>query len=1062
MGINNISAPLVPVQSWKEISIYWSNSQTTDFKHTTSLPQLTVPSDARSLSQDVAVTPYEPNPLVPKQKDAVETIRHLAQLEEDFIAIARADNFDHLLLSDDEGAPTPDYKKPVKPPKDARKILKKRVGRIVDAVSQWVIIEIDTGQTIAGNSFPDVEVWAFLQPSTIGNNPYRLRVNNGYVVDDAQKSGWFQAVIQGKQAKQGVTGWTAPLEITRYQKGKASPVSEVKAAYVDTSLLATGKIRYKLEVVVRNEETESDYQRRLETLKERNNANDWLSLECGCWLKIWARNKDFPWGELVPTDEPTEDLREGMDKLDPPADVNRPQTAPNHTWRRSAITDAAVKEENLLYVGLLPTFAIEKLNKVGVELKRYAEFSLPVWIGVTLLYSALLYGLRKYRDKSAEKPSSTTDQKAANSNLSKRRQEEGKKIRDMIEKLYAPEIFAAYSSAGFSNWRDFYATLNDAVTKPEFKAKTAYTSLLYKQMLVWFLAEMEEEFALASSKHAKMKHDYLAKELAKAIDPDFKTDKKKLREQIKENWKKRKIRPEESGSVGGSLSFDLVEFGNTWKFPKPNGRPLPGWFAWLWMAFIIQTKGKLDVTSKWVSTGENKGRLDTSLNGNANIALTFDLHALWGMAEEDPGKPMNKSNQKIHTEVALGKLLEELTQYIDLHIYVAADVGLKKATGTLSCDMDWSDTSEQLFTFNGDRTALGFEFKAPAYAQLSVLCWRYNLAESKFLEAAVNEWRGLSYVMAMGEKVDVEPVGGPFPWADVRTSNYVETTSSTICIGESFSFSLNYAGPESLKAKGSILYVAQEPEVANIKQDTGVAAGGRVELAYNSKKPMLLDTTNSVGKSRNDIFPNTVHCYAKFSVIRSSPSDILLSHREGDAIKRFMDCFVADANDMGAASTGIDLDLRIQAVGQAERVLVPSKKLSLRYPVVKTLGRKDTIVSADKSTVFSVKLANYEDSHVWVRFREYDEYMSDDVVMYKDEQGQYREWNLFQLNRSSGEGVCTIPFDPRRIKNIASLAGITEGEYIEIYPEFAFSDDEDYLLAGQSTINALQRVSIKV
>ena len=724
MGINSISAPLKPISSWKEVSIYWSNGQANDFSHTTSLPHLSVPNDATQLNQPVSVTPYEPSPLVPKQHDAVETIRHLAQLEEDFIAIARADNFDHLLLSDDEGYPTPLYKKPVQPQNDAKKLLKKRVGRIVDAVSQWIIVEIDVGQPLAGaDSYPEVEIWAFLQPSTIGGNPYRLRVNNGYVVDDSQKSGWFQAVIQGKQARQTGSDWSAPVEITRFQKGKAAPSSELRSACIDTSNLGQGKIRYKLEVTVRNEETESDYQKRMETLKDRVNANDWLSLECGCWLKIWARNKAFPWGTLVPSDQPTEDLREGMDKLDPPSDPKRPQTAANHTWRRSAITDAAVKGDNLLYVGLLPTFVIEKLNNVETELKKHAEFSLPMWIGVTLLYSAVLYGLRKARDKSAEKKklTKTVDGKEVALSPSENIQAHGKKYRELLERFYAPEIFSAYASAGIDDGFGFSSTLNEALTNPELKTKTAYTSILYKQMMVWFLAEMQEEFEAASAKQASMKNEYLAKELAKAIDPGFKPDGKKLSEQIKDNWKKRKVKPGESGDGSLSLNFDLIEANEIWKFPKPNGRPLPGWFAWLWMAFIIQAKGKLDVESKWVKTGEGKGRLDTSINGSANIALTFDLHAIWGMAVEDPNKPMNKSQHQIGAEVELGKLLEELTQYIDLHIYIGADIGLKKANGTLTCEVDWSDTSQQLLNFNGDKTALNFEFKAPAYAQLSVL-----------------------------------------------------------------------------------------------------------------------------------------------------------------------------------------------------------------------------------------------------------------------------------------------------------------------------------------------------
>ena len=114
-------------------------------------------------------------------------------------------------------------------------------------------------------------------------------------------------------------------------------------------------------------------------------------------------------------------------------------------------------------------------------------------------------------------------------------------------------------------------------------------------------------------------------------------------------------------------------------------------------------------------------------------------------------------------------------------MYIGTKIGLKEAKGSFSCDLDWSDKSKQFMDFKSGDPSITFNFTAPAYAQVSVLCWRYQLANAQFLEAAKNEWVALREVMAMGNRINIDPIRGAFPWADIFIGQFVRTKQRHNC-----------------------------------------------------------------------------------------------------------------------------------------------------------------------------------------------------------------------------------------------------------------------------------------
>ena len=224
-GVGKPSKP-----EWKSVRIFWGNDNEKDFNKINPFPELRVPktddNTVMEFSREVSVCAFEPSKTY---NSGLKPIGSVYEEENyDFDQISKRFNkvTNELLYIDNEELKKPDiYIDNITKPRmqeireTGRQLEKKRKGIIANAVSQFVIVKIElTVPVLSAADIPNITSWAFLQPPTIGKNKHRISVNNGYVVDDAQKAGWYKAQLDTSNAQEQAQGlWRADMQVERYQ-----------------------------------------------------------------------------------------------------------------------------------------------------------------------------------------------------------------------------------------------------------------------------------------------------------------------------------------------------------------------------------------------------------------------------------------------------------------------------------------------------------------------------------------------------------------------------------------------------------------------------------------------------------------------------------------------------------------------------------------------------------------------------------------------------------------------------------------------------------------------------
>lgn len=360
-------------RQWRSIRIYWSDwdpcqpfeDDPQGFNQTFPFAIVHSVGDAKALNQRVYLNRYENLYQVRTQEGRPFQTKHYNQahaedgLHDKTFADATKPYQESIKVPDDlmtDFCPTqkaschPDS---TESDPSSKTIKKYCAGRIASAVSQAVILRIELAQEVSCEDeialLPNILTWAFLQPPTIGGNPYRVAANNGWVVDDAQKSGWFKAAIQGTCATyDDASGYfKAPMYVNRSQTtvddatGQASTVTNIieDTAWIKVDSNAPNIVYVKYRVEVRNDCSKEDFKRRRDKLVEGEKYAEVLSLECGSYLKVWARNLDFNWGgsDYEPQDHYNEDLRVAMEGLDERSADNAPAKDPTEPQTYSTV-----------------------------------------------------------------------------------------------------------------------------------------------------------------------------------------------------------------------------------------------------------------------------------------------------------------------------------------------------------------------------------------------------------------------------------------------------------------------------------------------------------------------------------------------------------------------------------------------------------------------------------------------------------------------------------------------------------------------------------------------------
>ena len=1047
-----------PVEEWEDVDIYWSNDELDDFTTVYALPKVKRHSDATTLNHDVSFTPYEPNKVNNQGvKDVDQLLEEQKNNLDRVIAQSKKDTFEVVCIDASEAASPMEYKqycsmdnqKAVANRETGKQIKLKRVGLIADAVTQTIICKVSLKQPPkTAKDLPNITTWAFLQPPTIGSNKRRVNANNGYVVDDAQKSGWFLGKIGNDTAQaNGTNQYTAELSLERnalFEKSGKTSRKKVTESLPVHIKVDGNDVLYKFTVTVRNDESEEDYKNKREMLLKKATKHDVLTLECGSYIKIWARNSDFSWRDTGPIDEYSEKLREDMDAVDPWTDTNVPQSARNHTWKRNPIVSGE-KEGELIYIGLYPTTLIKKINKLEEIIHPIQpdpkKTNFAIWFAVTVVYSLLAYNLNKAKHASAKKAKAKGSSKSESELVN----QYGQQYFKILSALNVPQICAAYAVAGFGQGTDFGKTLAE-IKNAEYETLNEITAYIYSQVLEFALGKDEEgekkhveaikeENNLIRARHLNTALGATTAERLKAHTETSGNLKKSLTDLVKS------AKADSSGSKKGSLSLDAVSLKAAKTLPPiPQPLPIPflSFIAW-YILFKLEGSLNIGVEGEYCQKAadavkntpeEDIAKLKLSLTGNSSASMTFNLQAVWTAMLDHAENGISTKNAKSPLEdYYWGKIIKDIFELAELQLYIGAKI-TTELTGETEFSYDFTKGPGESFGCTpGAKGSLGF--KAPVGAQLSVFTWSYDLAEAKVFELS-NKQISLFHYMRWLENISTDdPV--VIRWGDGQTAEncYLEKTSGLFAFGEPIKVYLPFFGLKDPKFTGAIGF-----------RDAITKAGADDEVNLITFK----DSDITFGKKNKKIgeedFTDEAVITGRILIHADDekPGDFVIS-KKGSESKIFLD-YLSEKSQVALDHIHIDED------GGAANLLIESQKAFINLPELSRLSVVQKPSKTQHTIRFAMQFYHFSDVYIWVRVAER-EATWDRSFKYKlATTGQYREWNLVKLRKDGSQ--YTLDIDLNRIEGLKDESTWDEtNSQLQFYLEFAFYADNagrEYLI----------------
>ena len=1036
-----------PVKEWEDVDIYWSNDKLDDFNTVYALPKVKRHSDATTLNHDVSFTPYEPSKV---NDQGVKDIAQLLKEQKDFekaIAEAQKDTFELVCIDASEEASPMDYKqyctmenqKAVANRETGKQIRHKRVGLIADAVTQSIICKVVLKtEPQSAKDLPNITTWAFLQPPTIGSNKRRVNANNGYVVDDAQKSGWFLGKISNSDAQpNGDNQYTSQLIFNRTVKDKSGKPSGKKPEKIPVNIKVDGKeIFYKFTVIVRNDESEEDFKNKREMLGKKGSMHDVLTLECGSYIKIWVRNSDFSWRDSGPVDEYTEKLREDMDSVDLLTDSNKPQSAKNHTWKRNSIVSGE-KDKELIYIGLYPTTLIKKINELEELVQPIQptpkKTNFATWLAVTIAYAFLNYHLNEARNASAKnaksKGSSKTEQELEH--------EFGQKYYKILAALNVPQIAAAYAVAGFNHKTNVNKTLGE-IKNAEYESLFKTTSYIYGQLLDFSLGKSDEgekkHIESIKEENKKTATRILAKELG-ATTSDLLAAQTKTPENLKSAVTDfaKSAKADDGGALKGSLTLDAAALNIARTLPAtPRPLPIPflQWIAWY---ILCEIKANLSVTltgeycykedAKTNSPTEDIAKLTAALKGSGSASLTFNLQAIWtALIDKATGKVDTDAirNPKSPFEsYRWGQLLKDIFEVAEVHLYVGAKIETS-LEGSSELSYDFTKDASKAFGCTPGVNG-GLSFSAPLGCQISVFSWSYNLAKVNILDVTQKQASLFSYMQLLENVFQNDPV--IIRWGDGLISQlcYLRDEKGQFKFGDNIEVYLPYAAVKDAKFTAGIGYRVN-PNTFDI-------------ITFSDTEV----TTNSANKRIGDEdFTDEAVISGRFLIHSDNPrpGDFVISDK-GSKSKEFLN-YIKGKSEVALDHIHFDEDGKIEM----RSALFDGHSATLKLPELKSHSVIQQPSATQKTIRFELQFHNMGGEYIYARLAELEKTIDRNFKYKLPGNNEYLEWNRVKLKKVGNS--YTLDIDLTRVEGLKDEWTWDEtGGQLQFYLEFAFYADNN-------------------
>jgi len=1060
-GVGKPSKP-----EWKSVRIFWGNNNEKDFNKINPFPELRVPKTddetVMEFSREVSVCPFEPSKTYSSGLKPVGSVYEEENYDFDKISKKFNKVTNELLYIDNEELKKPDiYIDNITKPriqeirKTGRQLEKKRKGIIANAVSQFVIVKIElTVPVLSVDDIPNITSWAFLQPPTIGNNKHRISVNNGYVVDDAQKAGWYKAQLDTSNAQEQTQGlWRADMQVERYQvnndaqrKQDYKIVTSNTPAWIKIDQDNPKNIWIKYEVVVRNDCTLIDLQERKDAIAKAGSNKDMVTAECGSYLKVWVRNTDHNWSK-DPVDEFSESLREAMAEDDYNYDSSNPQKFKNHTWRRSPLLSGK-NSSDLLYIGLYPSPLIERLENIEKMMAVQPALdeeavNYGVWLAMTSLFALFCYALHEVTENSGIDAHTKSDKTKNQEDFI---QEKGKMVRNILNLFSAEEFAAALAVVGLpSSSKDMSSILSDC-EKEAYKSMYTFTVYIYKQMLDFAVIKDDkskkdhyEEIDKENEKIEEQQEKYDVSEgisKLKNLLSQKTVDKKTFKDIINDFKKKTKL------GVGGEAKFtsslDLGSLGAAMKMPFPKGMPLPipflQWIIWS-TEFLVKSGINLDITAAYDETEESEGKsasdkisLDLSFNSNSSASILFSLQSFWTAYIENTDKKYEVKNtaSEMHG-FYFGEMLQDIAKSAEFNLFVQLSLNTDAKMGP-KFEYDFAKEQDAFSVSLGDAGG-GLGMLAPAGAHIGIFKWDYKLASAEIVTVTKNEGVFFNKLTFFNNTWNMPQI---VRWGKGRLYDYVlliePKKQNQYELGDTIKFALPYAEIENVNAS---------------KADITVAAGTiKLFNGDDLKSVAFKETIQGRDYSHRQVLSTELR------VFNEDDSKVSINKKDGNLISKNISGFIKDLADGNDVEIGASITFKGE---KTRNVNAGTGPIMLAPKIIRNDAMYDY---GTKSLIFKFNIANFNDDHLWVRFKEKDVIsMFDDELKFKSSFSEATEWNCIKLDRSGKNFILRAPLND--FKDIED----EKDSMFAVYAELALAKGDEYIISKEVDLNFVRITS---
>ncbi len=1065
---------------WKTVRIFWGNTDENDFNKINPFPELRVPSSqvdksVCELKRDIKVSPFDPSKTYNSGLKSMDDLFKESDYDFDDAFRKAGKVTDEILYLDKEELRKPDIYldnttksrvQEIRSPKN--QLIKKRKGIITNAVSQFVIVKIEmTTPILAIEDLPDITTWAFLQPPTIGRNKHRISVNNGYVVDDAQKSGWFKAQLSADSAQEQGSGlWRADMQVDRYEvnedsdrKQDFSLKTEVSPAWIKLDNKDPKIVLIKFEVVVRNDCTLTDLQERKEALREAKLNKDMVTAECGSYLKVWVRNTDIKWSQ-DPVDEFSEALREAMASDDESYDANNPQKFKNHTWRRSPLLSGK-NSSDLLYVGLYPSAVIQRLEAIDEMMAKQPALDDDVkavnygaWLATTSLFALFCYALHEANEGSAVEAHRKSIDRTKDTDFFI--QEIGGKVRNILRLFSVEEFAAALAVVGLPTSKKGFEKILGECEEKVYKSTYTFTVYLYKQMLDFALikdSKSEEEhykkIDKANKEIEKKQEEYdVSKGLSslKNILTQKNVDKKKFKDLLADL--KNKTQLNTKGKSEFTTKLDLGSLGTALKMPFPKGMPLPiPFLQWIIFSteFLVKGAMGLDINAAYEESEKTDTQaakkvfsLDFALKSDSKAGILFSLQSAWTAYIENTEKKYQvKDTKGAMEDFKFGQLLQDLAKSAEFNLFVGISLNAKTQIGP-KFEYDMAKEKDA-FSVSLGSAAGGLGMVAPAGAHIGMFKWDYKLASADIVKVTKNEGTFFEKLTFLDNQWNNPRV---VRWGKGELFLFVvlhkPLPNREYVIGDNIQLALPYAEVDKVETSSADITFFDSGDTTVFKKFNDKL----VKQIVHSEK---IETDDFTHKSLLDF---KIKIYDS-KTLDSEKSVVFINTNDGNLISESANPLIKNLADGNAVELGASFELN----GDKRIVDDETGPVILAPKIVKSTAWFDHVTSVLK---FKVQIDNFNDEYLWVRFKEKD-LINDDVLMYKlpkensneskTSTNAHEEWNIFKLEKSGSSFFMDAPLE--QFENLD--LSFHEKELV-IYPQFALAKGGDYVISKDMDI----------